>query len=192
MEKNQGLKVEAGRSFPVSADQLYKAWTDPEQLKQWWKPMGNTLQNVTNDIRQGGTVRYVFADNKLNISGEYLEVKENEKLVYTWKWELPNDPVRNADYMLTVEFKSSGNGSDLRVLQENFEDEESLYPHQEGWEKGLSELEQFLSGGGSSTAGGTSASASAGGTQPIPTGSEPEGESGGYRETPDQVKVGGG
>src|SRR3954470_605899 len=121
MEINKVLKVEADKNFAVTVDELYDAWTNPEQLKKWWKPMGNTLKEVTNDIRKGGTVRYVFNDNKLVISGEYLEVNEKEKLVYTWNWELPEDAVRNAQYKLSINFTPTGNGSKINVVQDNFQ-----------------------------------------------------------------------
>ena len=180
MEINNMLKVEVAKNFPVSPAQLYLAWTEPEQLKQWWKPMGNSLKDVTNDIRKGGTVSYVFENNTLIISGEYLEVNGKEKLVYTWKWELPEDAVRNSEYKLSVEFKGNAGGSEIHVLQENFENEESMLPHQQGWEKGLSDLEQFLKQ--SSTTSATPQDDASG----MPTVSE------GYREDPNQVKVGGG
>jgi len=178
MEINKALKVEVEKSFSVSTDELYNAWTNPGQLKQWWKPMGHPLQEVTNEIRKGGTVRYVFAGNKLIITGEYLDVKEKQELVYTWNWELPEDPIRNAKYKLTVQFTPTGNGSKIHVIQDNFQDEETMLPHREGWEKGLEELEQFLAGN-----------------------SRAEREevqytqnllSEGYREDPEQEKVGGG
>lgn len=179
MEITKALIVQTAKNFPVAADQLYKAWTDPEQLKQWWKPMGNTLKEVINDLKQGGTVQYIFEGDKLVISGEYLEVKENEKLVYTWKWELPSDTVRNADYKLTIHFVNKDNGSEIDVLQENFETEESMLPHREGWEKGLNDLEKFLSSSIS--------------TENVQNeGQAADSESDGYREDPAQVKVGGG
>lgn len=144
MEINNSLKVDVTKSFTASADQLYAAWTDGGQLKQWWKPMGDSLQEVTNDIKKGGTIRYVFDDGKLIISGEYLEVTGKQKLVYTWNWELPKDGVKNSAYKLSVEFKSKDAGSEIHVVQENFESEESMLPHREGWENGLSDLERFL------------------------------------------------
>lgn len=178
MEITKALMVKTAKSFPVTAEQLYNAWTNPDQLKQWWKPMGNSLKEVINDLKQGGTVRYIFNDNKLVISGEYLEVKENEKLVYTWKWELPHDAVRNAEYKLAVNFVNKGDGSEINVLQENFETEESMLPHQEGWEKGLNDLENFLTSNTS--------------TENIQNQEQnADGESEGYREDPEQVKVGG-
>lgn len=178
MEITKELMVQAAKSFPVTAEQLYTAWTNPDQLKQWWKPMGNSLKEVINDLKQGGAVRYIFNDNKLIISGQYLEVKENEKLIYTWNWELPSDAVRNADYKLTINFVSKDDGSEINVLQENFENEESMLPHQEGWEKGLNDLANFLGGT-------TSAQSNQN------EGQTADGESEGYREDPEQVKVGG-
>jgi uncharacterized protein YndB with AHSA1/START domain len=180
MEINKDLKVEVAKTFSVDVPTLYDAWTNPEQLKQWWRPMGNPLTEVTNDLKEGGTVRYEFQNAKLVITGKYEQVAENEKLVYTWNWELPNDAVRNAAYKLTVKFNSNGSGSEINVLQENFENEESMLPHREGWEKGLVELEQFLNKEDSST---NSKAAEDGGATA---------ENGGYREDPDQVKVGGG
>lgn len=177
MEINKELKVEVQKNFSAGADELYNAWTNPEQLKQWWKPMGNALTEVTNDIKQGGTVRYEFEGGKLIISGEYLEVKEKEKLVYTWNWELPNDEVRNAEYKLSVDFATGQNGSTIHVIQDNFQDEETMLPHREGWEKGLSELEQFLNGRAATPSEGQAQTSAA--------------ESEGYREDPAQVKVGG-
>lgn len=180
MEINKDLKVEAAKSFPVDVQKLYDAWTNPEQLKQWWKPMGNSLKEVTNDLKKGGAVRYIFDNEKLVITGEYLEVAENEKLVYTWNWDLPNDAVRNAAYKLTVKFNSNGSGSEINVLQENFQDEETMLPHQQGWEKGLTELEQFLGGDNAATENKQNQE------------QNPTAENGGYREDPAQVKVGGG
>lgn len=180
MEINKEIKVEAGKSFSVGPDELYNAWTNPEQLKQWWKPMGNSLKEVINDLKEGGTVRYIFDNDKLVISGEYMEVKQKEKLVYTWNWELPQDAVRNAPYKLTVNFTGKDNGSEIKVLQENFQDEESMLPHREGWEKALSALEHFLSS--------NKTSAQSKENENL----VPNGQSGGYREDPSQVKVGGG
>jgi uncharacterized protein YndB with AHSA1/START domain len=112
------------------------------------------------------------------ISGEYLEVNEQKQLVYTWNWDIPNDAIKNAAYKLTVEFSGSDGNSTLKVRQENFQDEETMKPHREGWDKGLADLEEYLSGGSQSKGTGQVQSV-------VDTGN------GGYRENPEQVKVGG-
>lgn len=175
MDMQNQQKVEASKQFSVSVERLFQAWNDPEQLKQWWKPMGNQLNQVTNDLKPGGTVSYTFADNTLIISGKYEEVKENEQLVYTWNWDFPGNPVKNANYKLNVRFSASDNGSEIYVVQENNGNEENMHPNDEGWDQGLSDLDAFLT---SHQEGSEGLSATTDGS--------------GYQELPDQLKVAGG
>ena len=142
--ENTNFKVDVSKDFSVPVDQLYDAWTSTEKLKQWWKPMNKTLTEVVNDIKEGGTVKYLFSDNSLVIEGKYLEVKPKEKLVYTWDWDLPADDVKDSAYKLTIEFSKKNNQLAIHVIQENFENEEGTLPHKQGWEKGLEDLDKFL------------------------------------------------
>src|SRR5690349_19226828 len=119
MDKNKSNTVGATKEFQVPVQKLYAAWNDPEQLKQWWKPMGNHLKEVTNDVKPGGGVRYTFKEHTLVIEGVYEEVKENERLVYTWNWNFPEDAVKNGAYKLTVVFAGDSNQSNIQVTQEN-------------------------------------------------------------------------
>lgn len=148
MENNStNLKVE--KSFPVSADKLASAWVSPEDLKQWWKPAGNKLKEVDINLAPGGKFLYVFetkdGQEDLKISGEYKEVDPARKLVYSWNWELPHtEAVTNNEFQLTIEFSPEGDYSKITVTQENFKDQESIHPHQEGWNKALDDLYNFL------------------------------------------------
>lgn len=178
METNNQQKVEASKQFAVPVEKLYEAWNDPEQLKQWWRPLGNHLKDVTNELKSGGTVRYMFNDDALVISGTYDEVKPNEKLVYSWNWEFPGNAVKNASYKLTILFSGQQSGSQVHVLQETIKSDEMLHPKEDGWEKGLEDLANFLDG--------NSTDASDKQTQPDTS------EEAGYRERPEQQKVGGG
>jgi len=73
---------------------LFKAWTDPELLKQWFAPLPYTTPVAELDVRPGGASRIVMRDpegNEFPNRGVYLEVLENERLVftdaYTKAWE---------------------------------------------------------------------------------------------------------
>jgi uncharacterized protein YndB with AHSA1/START domain len=149
METPQTIQLNVSKDFPVPADRLYKAWIDPEALKQWWHPMGNTLQQATTDPKVGAPVEYVFASEQgahsFTIHGEYKEVQEGARLVYTWNWQLPTPTVGDSEFLLTVVFSDQGEGSRIAVTQDNFTSEEALQPHHEGWEKGLDDLHRFLS-----------------------------------------------
>jgi len=149
MERAVDLNVEVSRTFNVPVERLYQAWTSEEDLRQWWRPMENRLKHLTNDITPGGQVVYTFESDQgnevLTIKGDYKEVEAGRKLVYTWNWLLPTPTVHNSDFLLTVLFEPTENGSRLQVKQENFAHEESVQPHRDGWEKALTDLEQYLS-----------------------------------------------
>jgi len=141
--QEQTQQVNIQKTFNAAKEVLYKAWTEENQLKQWWQPMDKQLASVENDIREGGKVVYTF-DNDLKVHGEYKEVQQGERLVYSWIWDLPEDSHHKGEYLLTVEFGGDENSSILHVTQDNFKSEHSVKPHHEGWERSLEDLKNFV------------------------------------------------
>lgn len=65
---------------------LFKAWTDPELLKQWFAPAPVTTPVAEMDVRPGGASLIVMRlpdGTEMPNRGVYLEVVENERLVFT-------------------------------------------------------------------------------------------------------------
>jgi len=65
---------------------LYRAWTDPEMLKQWFAPLPYTTPHAELDVRPGGANLIVMRGpdgQDMPNRGVYLEVVPNEKLVFT-------------------------------------------------------------------------------------------------------------
>jgi uncharacterized protein YndB with AHSA1/START domain len=65
---------------------LYRAWTEPELLKQWFAPKPYTTPVAELNVRPGGANLIVMRgpDGKdMPNRGVYLEVVENERLVFT-------------------------------------------------------------------------------------------------------------
>jgi len=194
-ENNQENRIEIEKEFDVDVESLFAAWTEPEQLKQWWHPMGESLTDVKNELEEGGAVEYYVGEAGLEITGTYSEVKPNERLVYSWVWNMSDEGSENG-YTLDISFSSTEGGSKLRVIQEGFSAPELLKPHHDGWEKGLESLASYLSSGSSSESSGESqsgAETSDGDTESNLQNAEGQSDrSGGYNESPEQVKVGGG
>jgi len=46
------------RVFDAPRELVWKAFTEPERLKQWWGPKGFTVKSAEVDLRVGGTFRY--------------------------------------------------------------------------------------------------------------------------------------
>jgi uncharacterized protein YndB with AHSA1/START domain len=140
--------LHAEKTYTVSAARLYRAWTTPEELMRWWHPGTSRLVSVTNELQEGGTVKYDFNNDKgyaFSISGTYQEVVPEKRLVYTWNWQIPEDSVGEGEHKLSVEFVDEGAGNTtLRVTQESLNDQEAIHPHHFGWDEGLEALRVHL------------------------------------------------
>ncbi|WP_207426144.1 SRPBCC domain-containing protein [Pedobacter sp. SYSU D00535] len=173
METNQKNSLEVSKNFSVQRERLFKAWTTEEDLKQWWKPLGSTLEELRDDQKEGGTVRYRFSRSggeEFVIEGTYQEVQPNERLVYSWNWNLPEVNTDESKYTLQVEFVDDEGGSSIRITQSGFSSEEASQPHLDGWNQGLDSLKKHLEGNSEGTA--------------------EAAEVPGYNEAPQQQKVG--
>lgn len=84
MNTTEAIVIERIYNSPV--DLVWKAWTDPEQLKKWWAPNGCSTPYCTVDLRVGGKFHFCMRmpDGKeVWALGIYKEIVEGEKIVYT-------------------------------------------------------------------------------------------------------------
>ena len=73
------------RTFDAPRKLVFKAWTDPKHLPQWWGPRGFTTSIREMDVRPGGVWRYAMRGpdgNEYPFDGVYIEVVEPERLVF--------------------------------------------------------------------------------------------------------------
>jgi uncharacterized protein YndB with AHSA1/START domain len=77
------------RSFDAPVALIWQMWTDPEHFKAWYGPSGAAIPVAKMDVRVGGTrlvcMEMQTPDGAMQMwfTGEYREVVENERLVYT-------------------------------------------------------------------------------------------------------------
>jgi uncharacterized protein YndB with AHSA1/START domain len=128
------------RIIPAQREKLYRAWTEPELLKQWFAPAPYTTPFAELDVRAGGASRIVMRDpdgNDLPNPGVFLEVVPNERIVmtdaFTDAWEPSEKPFMTA--IITFEDVPGGTRYTARVLHWSAEDRklhEEMGFH-EGW-----------------------------------------------------------
>jgi uncharacterized protein YndB with AHSA1/START domain len=78
------------RVFDAPRELVWKAYTDPEAIPQWWGPRRHATTVDKMDVRPGGAWRYVSRDadgNEYAFRGEYREVVPPERLVATFEFE---------------------------------------------------------------------------------------------------------
>lgn len=119
---------------------IYRAWTDPELLKQWFAPLPYTTPFAELDVRPGGANRIVMRSpdgQDLPNRGVYLEVVENERLVvtdaFTEAWVPSEKPFMTL--ILTFEAEEGGTRYTARIRHWTVADREAheAMGFHEGW-----------------------------------------------------------
>jgi uncharacterized protein YndB with AHSA1/START domain len=75
------------RVLDAPRELVWKAWTEPEQLAQWWGPRGTItpVASIAMDVRPGGAFRITSVSgegSEMTVAGVYQEVVEPERLVF--------------------------------------------------------------------------------------------------------------
>jgi len=74
------------RLLDIPADRLYRCWTEPALIQQWFAPSPWSVSCVDNDVRPGGHSLIVMRSpegQEMPGRGVYLEVIPNRRLVFT-------------------------------------------------------------------------------------------------------------
>ena len=118
------------RLIDAPREKLYRAWTEPELLKQWFAPAPYTTPSADLDVRVGGANTVVMRSpdgNDIPCSGVYLEVVPNQRLVftdaYTGAWEPSPKPFMTV--ILTFEDEAGQTRYTARVRHWTTEDRET-------------------------------------------------------------------
>jgi uncharacterized protein YndB with AHSA1/START domain len=135
------------RVFDAPRELVFKAWTDPEHLKQWSAPRGFTLPFAEGDLRPGGKWRSMMRKpdgTELWLGGVYREIVEPERLVFTHAWD---DEHGNPGHetLVTVTFVERDGKTEMTFRQGMFESVESRDGHKGGWTECFDRLEELLS-----------------------------------------------
>ena len=131
------------RTYPASVERVFKAWTDANQLGQWFAPTDDYTTKASVDLQVGHEYRIAITHkggNVHTILGTYRLIDPPRKLVYTWRWE--GGPM--ADTLVTVDFAPDGDATKVTITHEQFTNTEDRDKHNEGWNGCLNRLQRTL------------------------------------------------
>jgi len=146
-KETEKFSLEIKRLLKAPRDRVYAAWTDPAQMKQWFGPENVETHELVADVRVGGKFRWGLSNSegeKMTAVGEYRELQPGKKIVFTWQWENDED-WKNHISVVTVELDDRDGGTELRLVHEQFPNEQSRDGHNQGWNSALDKLEKFVS-----------------------------------------------
>ena len=95
------------------------------------------------DLRVGGGFRVVMLGEdgaRHEVSGRYLELVPERKLVFDWAWAGTPERVSR----VTVLIEPDGRGSELTLRHAQFADEAARDGHRRGWTGSMAKLEALL------------------------------------------------
>ncbi|NIP38767.1 MAG: SRPBCC domain-containing protein [Candidatus Dadabacteria bacterium] len=132
------------REFAFPVEKVFSAWTEPEKLKGWFC---NTGVAEFNPVVGGDFYVELMSEQfgLLKLTGKYLEIINNEKIKFTWKW-LTETLTEVGETVVTVEFLERGNSTELKLTHEGFPTEEFKNNHTEGWSWAMENFEKSLHG----------------------------------------------
>lgn len=133
------------RVLRAKPERVYRAFLDPDAMAKWLPPYGFTCKVQHIDAKVGGTHKASFTNfttgKSHSFGGRYLELKPNELIRYTDKFDDPNLP---GEMQVTVTLKSVSCGTELTVVQEGVPDiipAEGCYL---GWQESLLQLANLV------------------------------------------------
>ncbi len=134
------------RVFNAPRDVVFRAWTDPKQLVQWFAPEGFSVAFLEMDLRPGGTWRKCMRSPEgvdYWRRGSYLEVIEPERLVFTY---FSDDPESDPEHetVVTMIFEAQGAKTLMTFRQEEFESVAARDSHRFGWTSCMERFAGFL------------------------------------------------
>jgi uncharacterized protein YndB with AHSA1/START domain len=140
------------RLFDAPREKLYRGWTDPKLMKEWFAPRPWTISKVETDLRPGGSSTVVMRDpegNEYPSRGVYLEVVPNERLVFTDAFTRAWEPSEKPFFVAIVTFEDAGGGKTkytARALHWSKEarDEHERMGFHDGWAQCADQLEELV------------------------------------------------
>lgn len=142
MENNS---VSLHRVLKAAPEKIYRAFTDANAMASWIPPYGFLCVVHSMDVKIGGNYSMSFINFSTgkghSFGGTYRELKPNEFIKYTDKFDDPNLP---GEMITSVWLKKLSCGTELKIIQEGIP---SVIPTEMcylGWQESLEKLAKLV------------------------------------------------
>jgi len=151
MTKTAAQEIAISRIFNAPPELVYRAFTDPDQLSQWFGPVGFSVprDTVVVDPKVGGSWRMVMVSDEdpsvtSPIDATFSEVIENELLVGQQDVEGIPGTEGVIRFTLRVEFHAEAGGKTRLELRQGPFTEQMGADTRTGWESSFTKLDALL------------------------------------------------
>jgi len=145
MTTNNTNTIKLHRVLQAPPERVYRAFIDAAAMAKWLPPNGFTCTVHHLDPKVGGSYKMSFTNfttgKSHSFGGEYLELKENERLVYSDKFDDPNLP---GEMKTTITLAKVSVGTELNIVQEGVPAAIPAEACYLGWQESLILLGQLV------------------------------------------------
>jgi|SRR5579871_1193497 len=143
------------RVFDAPRELVFKAWTDPKLVEQWWGPRGVTNPVCEIDAKVGGNINIVMLageelgpmkGQKWPMTGTFQEIVEPEKIVFSSNAIMDGKPILEHLTTVTLEERDSKTTMTVHVKVTKTTPEAAgpLSGMEMGWNQQLDKLVEFI------------------------------------------------
>ncbi|HEY6074613.1 MAG TPA: SRPBCC family protein [Anaerolineales bacterium] len=131
--------ITSTRVFDAPRDLVFKTYTDPGLLAQWWGPSRYTTRVEVMDVKPGGRWRFIQSDGKgpeEAFHGVYHDIVPSEQIIQTFEYEgIPGHHV----ILETITFEDQNGKTKMtdQMVFQSLEDRDGML--QAGMEEGSTE-----------------------------------------------------
>ena len=133
------------RVLKATPEKVFRAFTDATAMSSWLPPYGFLCVVHQMEARVGGSYKMSFINfstgNGHSFGGKYLEIKPNEFLKYTDKFDDPNLP---GEMITSVWLTKVSAGTELKVIQEGIPAAIPADMCYLGWQESLEKLAKLV------------------------------------------------
>ena len=137
--------VSLHRVLKASPEKVFRAFTQPNAMDSWLPPYGFVCTVHEMNATVGGSFRMSFHNfstgNGHSFGGKYLEIKPNEFLKYTDKFDDPNLP---GEMITSVWLRKVLVGTEIKILQEGIPSVIPVEMCYLGWQESLEKLAKLV------------------------------------------------
>jgi uncharacterized protein YndB with AHSA1/START domain len=128
---------------------VFAAFSEAEELAQWWGPQGFAIPSVDFDPRVGAAYRIEMQPpegESFYLIGEFRQVDPPARLAFTFVWE-PADP-DDVETVVDLRFRDVDEATEVAFTQGPFKTEERRALHRDGWTETFDKLDDHLRSAG--------------------------------------------
>ena len=133
------------RVLKTTPEKIYRAFTTAEALASWIPPYGFVGIVHSMDAKVGGSYKMSFTNfstgNSQSCGGNYLELKPDEFIRHTDKFDDPNLP---GEMITSISIKKVIGGTELKITQENIPAAIPAEMCYLGWQESLEKLKKLV------------------------------------------------